>query len=518
MVFLSDSEQGVVQALGALASANPFLPERVAWERQALGSRYAPLAAVWHEGGNLESANPNVEQLGELADHLAPQLRDRLARGAHASTEALRDYQGLIFYLLYYRYLSVFEELIELAQQGHSTTRRARAYGRFRHDAHHYLEIPGTRLPWAVDSAHLFAWGFQIRRAFEGTFRGIHGGSMPAAKLRAAAWQSIFTHDAARYARSLFRCMGDVTTLILGESGTGKDLVARAIGSARYIPFDEESQSFGEDFASSLHTVNLSALSPTLIESELFGHRRGSFTGALGDRVGWLETCSALGSVFLDEIGELDTQIQVKLLRVLQSGTFQRVGDTRDLHFEGKIITATNRDLAAEIETGRFRQDLYYRLCADVIRTPTLREQIADSPQELPGLIAILSRRIVGEEDAGALAREVMDFVTRHLGRDYPWPGNVRELEQCVRNVMIRGEYHPAHMTRAGRSSPDDDLVGLIRGGSLSAEELLSRYCTHVYAQLGSYEAAARRLGLDRRTVKAKLDPELLQRLRDARE
>ena len=139
-------------------------------------------------------------------------------------------------------------------------------------------------------------------------------------------------------------------------------------------------------------------------------------------------------------------------------------------------------------------------------------------PQELPGLIAILSRRIVGEEDAGALAREVMDFVTRHLGRDYPWPGNVRELEQCVRNVMIRGEYHPAHMTRAGRSSPDDDLVGLIRGGSLSAEELLSRYCTHVYAQLGSYEAAARRLGLDRRTVKAKLDPELLQRLRDARE
>jgi DNA-binding NtrC family response regulator len=107
-----------------------------------------------------------------------------------------------------------------------------------------------------------------------------------------------------------------------------------------------------------------------------------------------------------------------------------------------------------------------------------------------------------------------MDFATEHLGRDYPWPGNVRELEQCVRNVMIRGEYHPAHMTRVGQSSPDDDLAALIRSGALSAEELLSRYCTHVYAQLGSYEAAARRLGLDRRTVKAKLDPELLQRLR----
>jgi transcriptional regulator with AAA-type ATPase domain len=481
MAFLSEAERGVVQALGALASANP-----------------------------------NVEQLGALADRLAAQLRDRLANGAHASTEALRDYQGLIFYLLYYRYLSLFEELIELVQQGHSTPRRVRAYGRFRQDAHHYLEIPGTRLPWAVDPAHLFAWGFQIRRAFEGTFRGIHGGSMPAAKLRAAAWQSIFTHDAARYARSLFRRMGDVTTLVLGESGTGKDLVARAIGLARYIPFDEESQSFREGFASSLHTVNLSALSPTLIESELFGHRRGSFTGALGDRVGWLETCSTLGTVFLDEIGDLDAQIQVKLLRVLQAGTFQRVGDTQDLRFEGKIIAATNRDLAAEIATGRFRQDLYYRLCADVIRTPTLREQIADSPEELPGLISILSRRIVGEEDADALAREVMAFVTEHLGRDYPWPGNIRELEQCVRNVMIRGEYHPAHMTRVGQSSADDDLAGLIRGGSLSAEQLLRRYCTHVYAQLGSYEAAARRLGLDRRTVKAKIDPELLQRLRGA--
>jgi transcriptional regulator with PAS, ATPase and Fis domain len=309
--------------------------------------------------------------------------------------------------------------------------------------------------------------------------------------------------------------MGDVTTLVLGESGTGKELVARAIGMARYIPFDPESRCFAADFASSFHAVNLSALSPTLIESELFGHRKGAFTGALQDRVGWLEACARHGSVFLDEIGELEGPIQVKLLRVLQSRSFQRVGETTDLRFEGKLIAATNRDLPAEIERGAFRADLYYRLCADVVRTPTLREQIADSPDELPGLISVLTRRIVGEEDAEDLTREVVAFVGEHLGDRYPWPGNVRELEQCVRNVLIRGHYSPALIPRRG-GGDDEDLSELVRAGSLDADELLRRYCTHVYAQTGSYEEAGRRLGLDRRTVKARVDSRLLERLRGA--
>ena len=104
-----------------------------------------------------------------------------------------------------------------------------------------------------------------------------------------------------------------------------------------------------------------------MIESELFGHRRGAFTGAVEDRSGWLETCGPHGAVFLDEIGELDAAIQVKLLRVLQSRTFQRIGETKPRRFEGKVIAATNRDLDEEIGAGRFRSDLYYRLCADVV-------------------------------------------------------------------------------------------------------------------------------------------------------
>ncbi len=511
MGFLSDSEREVVEAIAALATGNPFLPERVEHERVALGGEFTPVTAVWHEGADLDAANPNVVRIGALVEKLAPELRNRLAAGAAASREELQAYEGLVFYLLYYRTIDAFLGLIQAGQRGRKTTGPVEAYDRYRDDARHFLEPGGVRLPLEIDPAHLFAWGYQVRRAFEGTFRGIHGGSMPAARLRAAVWQSVFTHDSQRYGRSLYRRMGEVTTLILGESGTGKELVARAVGMARYIPFDPETRSFKEDFASSFHAVNLSALSPTLIESELFGHRKGAYTGALQDRVGWLESCPAHGTVFLDEIGELDATIQVKLLRVLQSGVFQRVGETAERRFEGKLIAATNRDLPEEIEQGRFRRDLYYRLCADVVRTPTLREQIADSPEELPGLISLLARRIVGEEDADELTSEVVDFVREHLGHGYPWPGNVRELEQCVRNVLIRGSYTPAPLPRR---APEGELVEQVLAGSLDAEELLRRYCTHVYAQTGSYEEAGRRLGLDRRTVKARLDPALLERLR----
>src|SRR5439155_14349722 len=122
---------------------------------------------------------------------------------------------------------------------------------------------------------------------------------------------------------------------------------------------------------------------PTLIETELFGHRKGAFTGAVADRPGWLEVCPPFGTVFLDEIAETQAAIQVKLLRVVQTRTFQRVGETQDRPFRGKIVAATNRDLAAEMQAGRFRPDLYYRLCSNVIETPSLAAQLREAPDEL---------------------------------------------------------------------------------------------------------------------------------------
>jgi transcriptional regulator with PAS, ATPase and Fis domain len=211
--------------------------------------------------------------------------------------------------------------------------------------------------------------------------------------------------------------------------------------------------------------------------------------------------------VFLDEIGDLDPAIQVKLLRVLQTRTFQRIGDTATRRFLGKAVAATNRDLNEEMRQSRFRQDLYYRLCSDIIVTPALRDQIEGSPEQLHNLVLFIARRVAGEGEAHGLARQVEEWIATSLGPDYPWPGNVRELEQCVRNVMVRNAYQP----RGGTGqAPRESFLQEVASGRLSADELLAHYCTLVYAQTRNYQETARRLGLDRRTVKSRVDESLL--------
>jgi len=242
----------------------------------------------------------------------------------------------------------------------------------------------------------------------------------------------------------------------------------------------------------------------------LFGHRKGAFTGALQDRSGWLEACPPEGTVLLDEIGELDPSIQVKLLRILQTRTFQRIGETEPRHFQGRLIAATNRDLAGEIRAGRFREDLYYRLCSDLIVTPSLREQLRESPEELRHLVRFVSERVIGPDEAGELTDEVLQCVADDLGPDYPWPGNVRELEQCVRNDLVRRRYQPS---RQPDSDAIDAFTRAVRAGDLTAKSLLAHYCTLVYHQTGSYQETDRRLELNRRTVKRNVDAALLERL-----
>ncbi|HEV2444733.1 MAG TPA: sigma 54-interacting transcriptional regulator, partial [Candidatus Sulfopaludibacter sp.] len=201
--------------------------------------------------------------------------------------------------------------------------------------------------------------------------------------------------------------------------------------------------------------------------------------------------------------------IQVKLLRVIETRTFHPVGATDTLEFRGKLITATNRDLAASMKKGGFREDLYYRLCSDQVATPSLAEQLADSPGVMRELVLYMSRRVAGEE-AEALAREVMEWIEGSLGAHYAWPGNYRELEQCVKNVLIRRNYRPP---LAALDDPVEQFASDAREGRLTAGDLLGRYVSIVYSRTGSYEETARRLGLDRRTVKAKVDAELLAKL-----
>jgi transcriptional regulator with AAA-type ATPase domain len=461
---------------------------------------------VWSRRGE-DRPRANAWRIGERVGELLERLRPRLAEGAEAKERDLALYEDAALLLLYQRY---YPKFLEASLAAGEPATRWRFYRDFLQDWRRLFHIEGVRLPTGHDPRHTFACFRQIQRAFEQVFQDIIGGSMPAARLRASIWQSIFTHDMRRYRRTLYARMGEFATLITGPSGTGKELVARAIAQSRYAPFDADRLAFPGEDAPAFFPINISALSPTLVESELFGHRRGAFTGAVADRKGYLETCPELGSVFLDELGDLDPAIQVKLLRVIETRTFHPVGDTAGRQFRGKLITATNRDLPSAMRQGRFREDLYYRLCSDQITTPSLAEQLADAPGLLRELIVYMARRVAGAE-AEELAAEVEEWIDANLGVSYPWPGNFRELEQCVKNVLIRRNYRP---TGAGSENPIEEFARDAGAGRLTADALLRRYVTLVYSQTGSYEETARRLGMDRRTVKGKLDAALLLRLK----
>jgi transcriptional regulator with AAA-type ATPase domain len=506
MPFLSPAERGFLQTVSEFAYCNPFLPEHNRLERAALGRDFIEGEPVWSQSvDDPDRPRANVWRIFEKVVPQAEQLCARLRSGVAARESDLLLYEDAILHLLYQRYYRNFYD--GSLGAGVNQPARWRFYRDFVADWRHFFD--GLRLPTPLDPPHTFACFRQIQRAFEQIFRDIIGGSLPAARLRASVWQSVFTHDMRRYRRTLYSRMGEFATLITGPSGTGKELAARAIAQSRYVPFDDRNLTFPGDEAVSFFPINISALSPTLVESELFGHRRGAFTGAIGDRKGWLETCPALGSVFLDELGDLDPAIQVKLLRVIETRSFHPVGETAPRQFNGKLIAATNRDLAVRIREKEFREDLYYRLCSDQIVTPSLAEQLSDSPQVLNELILYMARRVSGAE-ADQLARDVTSWIEKNLGRDYAWPGNYRELEQCVKNFLIRRDYRPSQSASPGTL---EETLAAFRDGRLTADQLLSRYCTLVYHRTGSYEETARRLGIDRRTVKAKIDPTLLTHL-----
>ena len=209
----------------------------------------------------------------------------------------------------------------------------------------------------------------------------------------------------------------DAAVLLLGETGTGKELLARAL--------HQRSARSGRAFV----RVNCAAIPATLIESELFGHEKGAFTGAVAARAGRFEAAHG-GTLFLDEIGELGIDVQAKLLRVLQDGTFERVGSTRTIRADVRIVAATNRDLDRAMAEGRFREDLFYRLNVFPIQLPPLRERRED----IPLLVwSIINRR------QGELGRHI-DEVPRRVMRaleSYDWPGNVRELENVIERALI---------------------------------------------------------------------------------
>jgi two-component system nitrogen regulation response regulator GlnG len=210
----------------------------------------------------------------------------------------------------------------------------------------------------------------------------------------------------------------DVTVLIAGESGTGKELIARAIY--------HHSQRAKAPFLA----VNCAAIHETLLESELFGHEKGSFTGADQRRIGKFEHCSG-GTLFLDEVGDMSQMVQSKLLRILQEQKFERVGGNATIEIDTRVIAATNRDLKEMVERGTFREDLYYRLNVFTIDLPPLRDRERDVQLLIDHFLSISSRKM--EKDVRSFSPEALDLLLA-----YPWPGNIRELQSVIKQALLQ--------------------------------------------------------------------------------
>jgi len=279
----------------------------------------------------------------------------------------------------------------------------------------------------------------------------------------------------------------DATILIQGESGTGKELIARAIHYA------------SPRAGAPLVSVNCAALPETLLESELFGHEKGAFTGAVAARKGRFELADG-GSLFLDEIGDLPLHLQVKLLRVLQEREFERVGSSRPVAVNVRLLAATHRDLEALVRAGRFRDDLYYRINVVSISLPPLRERREDIPLLLDHFVEKFSRR--NGKRIGGLTREAREALLR-----YDYPGNVRELENLVeraviltRDEVIGLEDLPLGVKeREGETSGETSLTVLVEG-------LERRMIREALARAdGVQTQAAEILGISERVLRYKL-------------
>ncbi|MFW5784089.1 MAG: sigma 54-interacting transcriptional regulator, partial [Spirochaetota bacterium] len=323
------------------------------------------------------------------------------------------------------------------------------------------------------ENQHLLEENERLHRELESRFDGSH-----------VVGNSKVIRRVFEYVRKIAN--SNATVLILGESGVGKELVAKAIhysSSRKNGPFVK---------------LNCAALPESIVESELFGHERGAFTGAVRDRQGRFELAQG-GTIFLDEIGELSPNIQTKLLRVLQEREFERVGGTRTIRVDVRIITATNRDLEAEMKSGVFREDLYYRLNIIPITVPPLRERKSDIP--------LLANHFV-EKFSEQNGKQIERISTPAIDMlfSYHWPGNVRELENCIEHAVILSEdnvIHGYHLPPTLQMAVPDPS-GSVERGSLQQQLDALEYellVEALKAAKGNLSAAARELGLTNRMI-----------------
>ncbi len=471
------------EAVARAAFANPFGETRDDLDRSI---------------GGVAPDSPGSEIIRAVVDRVAARI-DEMQRQGKADlgryTGGLQEQVRRVFlFHVFHRYADRFDELIQLQSKNGD----APSPVGFSDQVLGELRSFGFT---EAESLRSFSVFYQLRRAYYFIRSGLVGDAPSMRTLRKHLWSCVFTHDMSWFETRFWNRMQDFSILLLGETGTGKGSAAAAIGRSGFIPFDLSTKCFTESFTRNFVAINLSQYSEGVLESELFGHKKGAFTGAVDNHEGLFSRCAPHGAIFLDEIGDVGIPVQIKLLQVLQERLFFPVGSHEARRFSGRIIAATNRQLDALRRDGRFRDDLYFRLCSDEIVLPTLRQRIREDPKELDLLLAAMVARFSGEASPERIAW-LRDILLRDVGADYSWPGNVRELQQAVRRIILTGHYRGEQMLHADGSRASDALSRGIRDGALDADSLLAEYCASLYERHGTYEEVARITKLDRRTAK----------------
>ncbi|MCB1044749.1 MAG: sigma-54-dependent Fis family transcriptional regulator [Acidobacteria bacterium] len=477
MAELSSQERELLALVGRAAFANPF-----SGERQDLDTRIAS-AKVRRAEKPIVGAIHELRRQYELMDQ-----QKRAHRNAYSLAKDKKLFENFALFLVFHEHIEDLDQLIkrQMAQpdRPHTVGFAARMLDR--------LKSLGFN---PDESARFLGVFYQLRRAYFFINHALVGASKCMIALRCQLWNSVFTHDMDLYNTWFWNKMEDFSTLIVGETGTGKGTAAAAIGRSAFIPYDASIDRFKESFASAFTAVNLTQYPESLLEAELFGYRKGAFTGAVESHTGLLARCSAYGAVLLDEIGDVSRDVQVKLLKVLEERSFTPVGSHEIQQFRGRIIAATHQDLQQLRAEGRFREDFYYRLSSDVIQIPPLRQRISEDKNELELLLSHIVTRLAGEPSPH-LVDLCMSTLKRDVGMTYEWPGNVREVAQAVRRIVLTCEYMPSRVHPESPSVVPD----------MNATAVLGSYAAALYERYGSYQKVAHVMELDRRTVKRYID------------
>ena len=531
--LLPDADRAFLQrVVRRTFDVNPFEAARLEVEQAALEDAFLYHGPFRCRRGD---AIPVDVNRGRIAARLVPvleRLRAALAAGKTLSTADRTLYVEACLAHLFDVYDAAFQPIEKRAP----ACAVAALWHAFEADYDRLLAIPGAKLR-PLPCAHLFACAYQLSRAFHYIFFFIVGTSAPAGRLRAALWRAIFGRDLRRHVRTCADQANVISTLVIGETGTGKELAARSLGLSTYVPFDPIEKRFVAEPDAGFTAINVASLAGALLESELFGHRRGAFTGAHQDRKGLLDGSAPRPVVYLDEVGDLAPDKQSSLLRVLEDRKYRRVGDTEEQPFTARVVAATHWNLTELIEAGRFRLDLYERLAGARLLTPSLLEQLTSAGDQrrdvLLELVSFFAGRVLAPDGGDAPAEDVarltddVDGVVQAQYADYAWPGNARELLRFVESVHLGMSFTPVRAAKPGASTLAaagakaageaaalrERLGEEFMEGKVSDEEMRGRYMAIVRARVGSDRKAAEVLGVHRSTLVAKMDLGLLEEL-----